>query len=60
LVLQGLDDVLAPPENARILKAELGDQVTVVDIPQAGHAMLPEQPQLIAKAVTRYASARLT
>lgn len=60
LVLQGLDDVLAPPKNARILKAELGDQVTVVDIPHAGHAMLPEQPQLIAEAVTRYASARLT
>ena len=57
LAIQGLDDVLAPPENARILKDDLGDQVTVIDAPKAGHAMLPEQPGLIAQGVASYARA---
>lgn len=55
LVIQGREDILAPPANARILKEELGPQVTVVEAPKAGHAMLPEQPRLIADAVLSYA-----
>lgn len=51
LVVQGLDDLLAPPENGRQLAAELPDRVRLVEIPGAGHALLPERPELVAAAV---------
>lgn len=51
LVVQGLQDVIALPENGRSLKAEFGDRVTLVEIDGAGHALLPEKPEEIAKAV---------
>ena len=54
LVLQGTEDVVAVPENARRLAEEFPDRVTVVEIPRAGHALLPEQPELIAKAILAY------
>lgn len=55
LVLQGLQDVLAPVENGRLLKQELLDQVELVEVDRAGHAMLPEQPDLIARMVAEFA-----
>jgi pimeloyl-ACP methyl ester carboxylesterase len=54
LVLQGTEDAVAPPENAKMLAKEYGDRVTVVDIPGAGHAMLPAQPERIASAILTY------
>jgi hypothetical protein len=45
------EDVAAPAENAEALKKEYGNRVTVVDVPGAGHAMLPEQPEFIAKTI---------
>jgi pimeloyl-ACP methyl ester carboxylesterase len=54
LVLQGTEDVIAVPENAKRLAAEFRDRVTLVEIPKAGHAMLPEQPDQIAKAILAY------
>lgn len=54
LVLQGTEDVVAVPENARRLAEEFPDRVTVVEIPRAGHALLPEQPEPIAKAILAY------
>ena len=54
LVLQGTEDVAAVPENAKKLAAEFPDRVTVVEIPRAGHAMLPEQPEGIAAAILAY------
>jgi pimeloyl-ACP methyl ester carboxylesterase len=33
------------------LAAEFPNRVTVVEIPNSGHAMLPEQPELIASAI---------
>jgi pimeloyl-ACP methyl ester carboxylesterase len=50
-VLQATEDVIAVPENSKRLHDEFPDRVTVVDIPHAGHAMLPEQPELIAKTI---------
>ena len=50
-VLQASDDAIAPRENALDLKRRLGQRVTIVDINDAGHAMLPEQPEQIARAV---------
>jgi pimeloyl-ACP methyl ester carboxylesterase len=54
LVIQPLQDVLAPRENAERLKAEGGDRVTVVYVDRAGHALLPEQPAAVAGHVLAY------
>jgi pimeloyl-ACP methyl ester carboxylesterase len=54
LVLQGKEDINAVPENAERLAAEFPNRVTVVEIPDSGHAMLPEQPERIATAILTY------
>src|SRR6202171_4671933 len=54
LVLQGTEDVIAVPENANRLATEFPDRVTLVAIPRAGHALLPEQPEQIEKAILAY------
>jgi pimeloyl-ACP methyl ester carboxylesterase len=51
LVVQPADDVQAPPANADFLKAQLGARVQVVTVAGAGHALLPEQPEAVARAV---------
>jgi len=55
LVIQGLQDTVAPPENGRMMKAELGDRVELLEIDGAGHALLPEQPEKIAAAIIAFA-----
>jgi pimeloyl-ACP methyl ester carboxylesterase len=55
LVIQGLQDAVAPPENGHMMKAEMGDRIELIDIDGAGHAMLPEQPEKIAEAVIGFA-----
>ena len=54
LIVQGDQDRIAPPENATLLKADVGDRATVVHIHNAGHALLPEQPDALADAVIDY------
>jgi pimeloyl-ACP methyl ester carboxylesterase len=54
LVLQGAQDLVTPPENARRLVREFPDRVTLVEISGAGHAMLPEQPLRIADEILAY------
>ena len=54
LLLQGAEDKLAPPENARRFKHQHGQRVSLVEIPNAGHAMLPEQPAAIAEAIISF------
>jgi len=51
LIVQPLHDVMAPPSTGRELKASLGDRVRYVELADCGHAMLPEQPDLIAQQV---------
>jgi pimeloyl-ACP methyl ester carboxylesterase len=53
-VLQGAEDVIAVPENSKRLRDEFPDRVSVVEIPHSGHAMLPEQPELIAKTIIEH------
>jgi len=53
-VLQAAEDVIAVPENSKRLHDEFPDRVTVVEIPHSGHAMLPEQPELIAKTIIEH------
>ena len=40
------------------LAAEFHDRVTLVEIPHAGHALLPEQPEQVEKAVLTYLRSR--
>jgi pimeloyl-ACP methyl ester carboxylesterase len=54
LVVQGLQDVSAVPENAHLFKADFPDRVQLVEINHAAHALLPEQPRHVAQAVLRF------
>ena len=49
------NDAVAPRKFAGVLKAALGDRVTVVVIPNAGHALVPEQPEAMANAIAAFA-----
>jgi pimeloyl-ACP methyl ester carboxylesterase len=55
LAVQGLKDEAAPVENGHLLKQELGQRVTIVDIPNAGHLQPLEAPGPVAKAVIAFA-----
>ncbi len=54
LVVQGLKDKNAPPENATLLKKDLGDRMTLVELPEAGHLSTVEFPTEVAEAITNY------
>jgi pimeloyl-ACP methyl ester carboxylesterase len=54
LIIQGLQDRAAPPENGRLLKAEAPDRVELIELDGAGHALLPEKPVEISGAVTTF------
>lgn len=54
LVIQGLEDRLAPPANGRALREECGERVQLIELPDAGHALLPEQPEAIAQAMLAF------
>lgn len=52
LVLQAAEDTIAPPQDAGIpLAQQYPDRVKLAVIPNAGHALLPEQPEVIAEEV---------
>jgi pimeloyl-ACP methyl ester carboxylesterase len=55
LVIQGTKDAAAPVENGHLLAEELGDRVTLVDIPGAGHLQPLEAPGPVAEAVIAFA-----
>jgi pimeloyl-ACP methyl ester carboxylesterase len=50
-IVQAVDDVIAPPANAEALQTAYPERVTVTMLPNAGHAMLPEQPDRTAELV---------
>ena len=54
LVIQPADDVIAPPGNALDIIGQLGDRATLVTIANAGHALLPEQPDAVADALIHW------
>jgi pimeloyl-ACP methyl ester carboxylesterase len=55
LDLQAADDPWRPRATADALRAELGaDRVTVAVIPDASHALLPEQPDAVIEAVVTW------
>ena len=57
LVIQGLDDEAAPPGNGHTLREQFGERVRVVDLPDAGHFLLLEQPETVARAVSEFLGA---
>ena len=55
LLVQPSEDFIAPPALAgRPLKEQLGDQVTYVEVSNAGHALVAEQPTLVGELVIEY------
>ena len=54
LIVQPLEDAMSPAEVGRTLHKMLGERGTYVEVPHCGHAMLPEQPETIAREVIRF------
>jgi pimeloyl-ACP methyl ester carboxylesterase len=54
LIFQGEYDVAAPKENACYMKKTYQDRVTLIMLENAGHAMLAEQPDVIARHTISY------
>ena len=51
LDLQGALDPFKPRTAANEMREEFGERVSVVVIPKAGHALLPEQPAAVTAAI---------
>jgi pimeloyl-ACP methyl ester carboxylesterase len=54
LIVQGLCDVAAPVGNGRLLKQELGERGTLVELPDIGHAMPVEDPHACARPILEF------
>ncbi|MBS0361714.1 MAG: alpha/beta hydrolase [Proteobacteria bacterium] len=54
LLVQAAEDPIAPSGNADALRRDVGAQLTLITLPRASHAMLPEQPRAIARALAGY------
>lgn len=55
LVLQAAEDTIAPPQDAGIpLAQQYPERVKLVMVAKAGHALLPEQPDVIAEEVIAF------
>ena len=54
LVIQGLDDLIAPPANGRALRDEFGERVKLIELENAGHALTYEHPEVIAKEIVSF------
>lgn len=54
LVVQGLEDHIAVPENGRRLAADYPERVRLHEIPAAGHGVLFERPKEVIAAVLAF------
>lgn len=54
LIVQGKDDVVAPPGLGHDLRRRFGARITVRDLARAGHAMVTERPDAVARAILPY------
>jgi len=54
LDLQAALDPFKPRETTNELKDELGERVTIVVIPDASHALIPEQPAAVVEAIVAW------
>ena len=58
LVVQPADDVVALPGNANDIVDRLGVRATLVVVADAGHALLPEQPAVVADTLLAWMTER--
>jgi len=58
LIVQGACDVSAPVGNGRLLREEIGNRATLIELADVGHALPVEKPDLVANTVIRYLRAR--
>ncbi|RLE22248.1 MAG: alpha/beta hydrolase, partial [Actinobacteria bacterium] len=58
LVVQPADDLIAVPANGEHIVDTLGDRASMVTVPNAGHALLPEQPAAVAVALLTWLDGR--
>jgi 3-oxoacyl-[acyl-carrier protein] reductase len=58
LIVQGANDVSAPPENGHLLKAQIGARATLVDLAGIGHAVPIEDPDAVAGVVLDFLAQR--
>ena len=54
LILQGANDLIAPPENGVELQKELGARATLVTVPGAAHLLPLEQPEVAATQIINF------
>lgn len=54
LLVQAAEDPIAPPDNAAKLRQDIGKRLTLVNLPHASHAILPEQPKAVSAALSAY------
>lgn len=54
LIVQPMQDRIAPIENAYALRDKCPQEVEIVEVQNAGHALLPEQPEAVAEAVLSF------
>lgn len=54
LDLQAGADLFKPESTRNEIRDEFGERVSVVVIPGAGHALVPEEPQAVADAIVRW------
>lgn len=56
LVIQGIGDPMAVPENGRILKKDNQKRVKLINLEKAGHLMIYEQPERIVTEIISFLS----
>jgi pimeloyl-ACP methyl ester carboxylesterase len=54
LILHPLEDAMASPDQGLAAKAAFGSCAQYVEIPNCGHAILPEQPTIVAQAIADF------
>lgn len=54
LLVQASEDPVAPMANAEALRRAIGSKLTLIILPHASHAMLPEQPAAISLALAHF------
>lgn len=54
LIIQPMNDAMAAPEVGRTAAAAIGERARYVEVDNCGHAILPEQPEAIARHVIAF------
>lgn len=58
LVIQGEQDQIAPPRLAEELRQEFPDRVELAFVPNAGHALLYDQPEFVCRRIIDFLQSR--